>query len=122
MNEEEERESISLKVVSSSIESVDSGIARIHSTYLDEIDLGEKNLVTLRSENGIVTAKLVSDKLATKGAVVLREGDMKRLQVEEGDMIEMEPYSSVKDDIKDLWVKFKNRFKEETDEEMEDRT
>jgi hypothetical protein len=122
VNEEEERESISLKVVSSSIESVDSGIARIHSTYLDEIDLGEKNLVTLRSENGIVTAKLVSDKLATKGAVVLREGDMKRLQVEEGDMIEMEPYSSVKDDIKDLWVKFKNRFKEETDEEMEDRT
>ncbi|MGA1822423.1 MAG: hypothetical protein ACMUIG_07845 [Thermoplasmatota archaeon] len=117
MNDEEDLESISLKVVSSSIESVDSGIARIHSSYLDDIDLGENNLVTLRSEDRSVTAKLVSDKLADKGAVVLREGDMKRLQVDDGDMIDMEPYSSVKDDVKVLWEKFKDKFRKGSETE-----
>jgi hypothetical protein len=117
----EDIDSISLKVAMSKIGAVDHGIARINSKYLKDADLGDKNLVTLRSEDSSVTVRLVSDEIANEGVVSLREGDMEKLDVKEGDNIQMEPYTTVLEDTKEMWGRIKERFKKEEKEEEENK-
>jgi hypothetical protein len=118
-DEANEEEGITFKVKKSKIGSVDSGIARIHSSYLEDIELSDEHLVSIKSEEGGITAKLVSDRLAEKGFIVLRSADIDDLKVDEGSEVTLEPYVTVKDEMKDLWEKFKARFKSDDDEEEE---
>lgn len=119
MNKEEkqEDEGITFVVKESKIGSVDSGIARINSGYLKDIDLGEEHLVSIKSAEGEITVKLVSDKMAEKKKIVLRSADIEKLEVEEGSEVSLMPYTTVKEDMKDLWEKIKERFRSEEDEE-----
>ena len=62
-----EHEAIKLKAVTSKIKSVDSGIARIHSSYLDDIDMDEDHLVEIRAGKKSISAKLTADRFVGKG-------------------------------------------------------
>ncbi|MFO8051578.1 MAG: hypothetical protein R6V01_07770 [Thermoplasmatota archaeon] len=116
---EEETKGLTFTVKESRIDAVDTGIARIHSSYLEDIDIQDHHLVSIKSDEGEISVKLVSDKMADKGKVVLRSADMEDLKVKDGSEVTMEPYHTLKEDMEDLWEKFKNNFKKD-EEEQED--
>jgi hypothetical protein len=111
---------VTLKVQKSAIGSIDSGIARINSTYLKSFEKEEIGMVELRAGKKKKVVRLSSDRLVPRGKVVLREGDIEDLEVDEGDEIEIHPYHKLTDDLKEKWEKFKNRLKKKKDEEEED--
>ncbi len=107
---------IELSVKVSSIHSVETGIARIHSSYLEDMGDDIKMVVITFGEKDIV-ARLVSDRLAPKGVVILRSGDMESLKVKEGEMVTLTPYKKLTEGLKARWMKFKTRFKKDENEE-----
>ncbi|MFW3146450.1 MAG: hypothetical protein ACMUIE_06530 [Thermoplasmatota archaeon] len=119
--QKEEEHIVTLKVAESAIRSMDSGIARIHESYLKDIEEGEIDLVELRAGKKKKVVKLVADRLAKKNVVVLREGDMEDLKVKEGDEVEIHPYHSLKDDMKASWKRFKERLGGKHAEEEEEK-
>lgn len=120
-NENEEMEfAIKIKAKKSQISSVDSGIARIHESYVMDIEDEELKTVMLRNEDNKVAVKLVSDSRAPKNHIILREGDMEDLEVEDGDEIMITPYTNLGDDIKGQWNKLKEKIKKSKEEEEEE--
>ncbi len=107
---------IELSVKVSSIHSVETGIARIHSSYLEDMGDDIKMVVITFGEKDIV-ARLVSDRLAPRGVVILRSGDMESLKVKEGEMVTLTPYKKLTEGLKARWMKFKTRFKKDENEE-----
>lgn len=121
MKIENDDNSVTLKVHQSKVDSFDSGIARIHSSHMDSFEGDELEMVELRAGKKHKVVKLVSDRFAKKGRVVLREGDMKDLGIKNGDEVELRPYHTFSEDLKESWKKFQDRFRhhDEKDEEEE---
>jgi hypothetical protein len=119
-NDEQKELAIKLKVVQSKIKSVGAGVGRIHSSHLSELGDEAPELIVVRSEEHKKVVKLVSDRLAPDDGIVLREDDIEDLKVGEGDMVTIEPYSSISDDVKELWKKMKDKFKKKDEEEEEE--
>jgi len=103
---------IELKVKKSAIRSVEGGIARINSKYLKDCE-EELRMVVVATEKKNKVLKLVDDRLAPDGTIVLREGDMDDLKLEEGDMVRITPYKKLGAEIKGSWKKLKSRFKKD---------
>ncbi len=113
MSEEEIDEnefSIELKVKVSPIHSVESGIARINSSYLEDLE-EEMKMVTITNGDKEIVVKLVDDKLAREGIVILRSGDVEKLEVNAEDPVTIAPYKKLTDELKESWTKFRARFK-----------
>ena len=108
-----------LPVRKSKISSVEGGIARIHSSHMDMFEEDEEHRVVLKKEKNDIVVILVGDRLAPKDTITLRSGDMDDLEVEEGDIIEIEPYHKLTDDLKERWEKFISRFRKNDEEEDE---
>ncbi len=107
-----------MKVKKSAISSVGSGVARMHSSHLDVFDEEkEHEMISISSAERSIVAKLVSDRLAPRDVIILREGDMDELKIEEGDEVTIEPYQKMTDEIKGKWNKFVSRFKKEEEED-----
>ena len=120
-NEYEEAEfEIKVKAKMSAISSVDSGVARIHESYVKDIDEDDIKTVMLRKDDRKVAVKLVSDSRAPKNVVTLRKGDMDKLGIEDGEEIVITPYTSLSDDIKGKWKQFKEKLKKDEEEEEGD--
>jgi hypothetical protein len=121
MKEEQEEHFVTLKVATSAIKSMDSGMARIHESYMKDFENNEIELVELRAGKKKKVVKLVSDRLARKKIVILREGDMKDLNVNDGDEVEIHPYHTMGEGMKASWNRFLERFhaKKEKGEEEE---
>ncbi|MGA1848642.1 MAG: hypothetical protein ACMUHB_04800 [Thermoplasmatota archaeon] len=115
----EEEHFVTLKVHKSAIGSIDSGIVRINSTYLRSFEEEDIDMVELRAGKKKKVVRLASDRLVPRGKVVLREGDMEDLEVEEGDDLEIHPYHKLSDELKEKWAKFKDRLKRKNNEEDE---
>ncbi|MCK5774073.1 MAG: hypothetical protein KAH57_09835 [Thermoplasmata archaeon] len=116
-NEEVDVEfNIELNVKVSSIHSVETGIARINSSYLEDMGDDIKMVVITFGEKDIV-AKLVADRLAPEGVVILRSGDVDSLKVKAGEAVTLTPYKKLTEGLKARWMKFKARFKKDKDEE-----
>ena len=107
---------IELEVKVSSIHSVETGIARVNSSYLQDLGDDIKMVVITFDEKEIV-AKLVADRLAPEGVVILRSGDIEGLNVKEGDTVTLTPYKKLTEGLKASWMKFKARFKKDDQEE-----
>jgi formylmethanofuran dehydrogenase subunit D len=122
-NEKEEKDeeyAIEMKVVPSRISSVDSGIARINEMHLKELGNEEHHLIRIRSEKTTITSKLFGDKLVPEGQIVLREGDMEDLGVNNGDEVELLPYTTIKEDISTSWQNFKQKIRDTIKDKMEE--
>jgi hypothetical protein len=81
----------------------------------DEED--EEHMVVLKFGKKDLVVKIVSDRLAPTDTITLRSGDMESLEVKEGDIIEIEPYHKLTDELKEKWDKFISRFKRKDEEE-----
>jgi len=117
----DEDNKVTLKVHQSKIDSLDSGIARIHSSHMDNFEKDEIEMVELRAGKKNKVVKLVSDRFAKKGRVVLRKGDMDDLNIKNGDEVELHPYHTFSEDLKESWKKFQEKFRhyDEKDEQEE---
>ena len=111
---------MTLKVQKSAITSIDSGVARINSGHLDVFEKDEIEMIELRAGKKHKVVKLVSDRLADKDHVVLREGDMEDLEIEDGDEVELHPYHTFSEDLKESWQKFKEKFRRHKEEDEEE--
>jgi hypothetical protein len=117
-NDDDDDVILKLPVRKSMISSVEGGIARLHSSHMDVFeDENEEHMVVLRHEKKNIVVRIVSDRLAPKDTITLRSGDMDDLDVKEGDMIEIEPYHKLTDELKETWNKFISRFKRKDEEE-----
>jgi len=110
---------ISLPVKKSRIASVDGGIARLHSSHMDMFEEDESNMVVVRYGKKDKVVRLVSDRFAPRNVIILRPGDMEDLDVNEGEMVDIEPYHKLKDELKETWHKFASRFKKKDEDEEE---
>lgn len=119
--EEIDIEALKLQVYQSSIGSVGSGIARMNSIHLEIFGDDPPQLVLVRSEEKEKTVKLVSDRLAEKGKIILRKDDMVDLNLKDGDEVEILPYTKLSDDLKNKWDHFKERFRKDDEEEEEEK-
>ena len=117
---ESEEHKVTLKVAKSSIGSVDSGVARMNSSLLSCFGDDHPEMVTVSFGKKTKVLHLVSDRLAKKDRLVLREGDMKDLKVSDGDEVIIEPYTTLSEDMKASWKKFKDRLKKKNEEDEED--
>ena len=117
---EDESNSVILKVHLSKVDSFDSGIARINSSHMDDFEKDEIEMVELKAGNKQKVVKLVSDRFAKIGHVVLREGDMEDLEIKDGDDVEIRPYHSFSEDLKESWKKFKDRFRDHDENDKEE--
>jgi hypothetical protein len=116
--ENDEEVVLKLPVRKSKISSVEGGIARIHSSHMDVFDEeDEEHMVVLKFGKKDLVVKIVSDRLAPTDTITLRSGDMESLEVKEGDIIEIEPYHKLTDELKEKWDKFISRFKRKDEEE-----
>jgi len=119
-HEKDEDVIISLPVKKSRISSVDGGIARLHSSHMEMFEEDESHMVVVRYGKKDKVVHLVSDRFAEKNVIILRPGDMEDLEVDEGDMVDIEPYHKLKDELKETWQKFASRFKRKDEDEEEE--
>ncbi|MGA1792445.1 MAG: hypothetical protein ACMUHM_00685 [Thermoplasmatota archaeon] len=117
--EKDEEVIISLPVKKSSISSVDGGIARLHTSHMDMFEDEESHMVIVRYGKKDKVVRLVSDRFAPKNVIILRQGDMEDLEVDEGDAVDIEPYHKLKDELKETWEKFASRFRKKDEDEEE---
>jgi predicted DNA-binding antitoxin AbrB/MazE fold protein len=108
---------VTLKVQKSEVKSFDSGIARINSSHMEAFDEDHLKMVELRAGKKHKVVKLVSDRFAKKGHVVLREGDMEDLKINDGDEVQLYPYHKISEDLKNTWKKFQDRFRQHKEED-----
>lgn len=106
-----------LPVRKSKISSVEGGIARVHSSHMDIFEDDEEHRVVLKHGKKDIVVILVSDRLAPKDSITLRSGDMEDLDIDEGEMIDIEPYHKLTDELKETWNKFIAKFKRKDEEE-----
>jgi len=117
--ETDEEVAVTLPVHKSAISSVDKGIARLHSSHMDMFEEDEDRMVLLKNGKKKIVVKLVSDRFARKDMIILRSGDMDDLDVKEGDLVKIEPYHKMTDEIKESWKMFVKKFKREEEDEEE---
>ncbi|MGA1819421.1 MAG: hypothetical protein ACMUHU_00265 [Thermoplasmatota archaeon] len=110
---------ISLPVKKSRISSVDAGIARLHTSHMDMFEDDGSHMVVVRYGKKDKVVRLVSDRLAPKNVIILRQGDMEDLDVDEGDTVDIEPFHKLKDELKDTWKKFASRFRKKNEDQEE---
>ncbi|MBN1539760.1 MAG: hypothetical protein JW939_06410 [Candidatus Thermoplasmatota archaeon] len=108
---------ISLPVQRSKISSVEEGIARVHSSHMDMFSDQETGMVVIRNGKKRTVVKIVGDRFAPANMIILRAGDMERLDVNEGDKVDIEPYQKLSGELKETWQKFVSRFKKKDKEE-----
>lgn len=119
VNDNDEHIVLRLPVRKSKIFSIESGIARIHSSHMDMFEDEEEHRVVLKHEKKDIVVILLSDRLAPKDTITLRAGDMEDLEIHEGDVVEIEPYHKLTDELKETWDRFISRFKRKGEEEEE---
>ena len=115
-----EEHQVTLKVAKSSIGSVDSGVARMNSSHLSCFGDEPPEMVTVSFGKKKKVLHLVADRLAKKDRLIMREGDMEDLKVDEDDEVIIEPYTTLSEDMSASWKKFKNRFKKNDDDEEDE--
>ncbi|MBN1390109.1 MAG: hypothetical protein JXA22_05650 [Candidatus Thermoplasmatota archaeon] len=108
--EEKEDVNISLPVRRSRISSVEGGIARLHHSHLDMFRDEEMRTAVIRHGKKHCVVKLVGDEIAPTDVIILRSGDMKHLGIDEGDVVEVEPYHEMTGELRETWQKFVSRF------------
>lgn len=109
---------LKLPVRKSKISSVEGGIARIHSSHMEVFEEeDEDHMVVLKHGKKDLVVRIVSDRLAPRDTITLRSGDMEDLDVTEGDIVDVEPYHKLTDELKEKWNKFISRFKKKDEEE-----
>ncbi|MGA1820975.1 MAG: hypothetical protein ACMUIG_00450 [Thermoplasmatota archaeon] len=87
-DEKDEATTVSLEVKRSPISG--SGIARVNNGVLNDLpDLveGKTVLVTFKKKNRVL--RLVADDIIHSGLISLRQKDMEKLRVREGDVVEL---------------------------------
>lgn len=114
----EEENYVTLKVARSAITSMESGIARIHDSHMKGFNENEMEQVELRAGKKKKVVKLVSDRMAKKNTVILRNGDMDDLKVNEGSDIELHPHHTMREDMKASWKSFTERLRGKKEEEL----
>lgn len=115
-DENEEELIISLPVRKSAISSVESGIARLNSSHMEMFEAVEEPMALISGEKKSIVVRIVSDRLAPEGVITLRNKDMETLDVEEGDMVDISPYSKLSDELTVSWKKFISKFKRKKEE------
>lgn len=92
---EEEDYAIELIVKKSPISG--SGIVRVNTRILDNEDFVEGGLALVKcgEKNGRVM-KLVADSMMEEGMTSIRQKDMERLEVEEGERVTLHSYKGIK--------------------------
>jgi len=119
-HEKDEDVIISLPVRKSKISSVEGGIARLHFSHMKMFEEDDQHMVVLKNGKKDKVVRIVSDRLAPKNVIILRAGDMEDLELEDGDIVDIEPYHKLTDELKETWQKFVSRFKKsDEDEEIE---
>lgn len=119
VNEKDEEVKISLPVRRSKISSVEEGIARLHSSHMEMFNEQETSMVLIRNGKKHSVVKIVGDRFAPENMIILRAGDMEHLDIDEGDMVDIEPYHKLTGELKEKWQKFVSRFKSNEKEEKE---
>jgi hypothetical protein len=97
MGDESKEEGIELIVRRSPISG--AGIARVHRSITDDSDFEEGKVVLVKSEDHSRVLRLVSDNMMMKGRISLREKDMARLKVKEGERVRLLPMKGVGDHL-----------------------
>jgi hypothetical protein len=118
--EVEEGIHVSLPVKMSAIHSVERGLARIHLSHMDMFEGEEHPMAVLTNGKKSVVVKIVSDRLAPTGYITLRSKDMEALDVKDGEEVQLSPYSTLTEDLKSSWRKFKERHRKKEEEEEGD--
>ena len=113
----DENMKVSLPVRMSAISSVESGLARIHISHMEMFEGHEHPMAVISKDKKRVVVKIVADRLALEGFITLRNKDMESLGIKESDVVDLEPYSKLTDELKVSWNKFKDRFKKKDEEE-----
>ena len=115
----DENMKISLPVRMSAISSVESGLARLHISHIEMFEGNEHPMAVISKDKKRIVVKIVADRFAPEGYITLRNKDMDSLGIREGDIIDLEPYSKLTDELKVSWNKLKDRFKKNDDGDAE---
>ncbi len=107
VTDKKELKELPLKVIKSSI--LGGGIARINKDDLQEIGFDQTSNLSVSSEEKGVILKTVPDKITEKGTIIIREKDMGRLEIEEGDTVLVGDYETLKSEIKEDLSKIKEK-------------
>lgn len=113
-----EKVSISLKVKMSKIRM--GGIARVNSEILPHIEVEKGDMVQVHGPGKNILVKLTADPLIDMDTISLREPDMKKLNVNEGDEVELMAHASIADKLGDLKENILKKFKKSDEEEDEE--
>ena len=98
MTEETEKEQgIYLVVRKSPISG--SGIARVNKLILEMPEFTEGKVALVENEKFNRVLRIVGDSMMQKGRISLRQKDMDKLKVKEGDKVKLLPVTSVSDHI-----------------------
>jgi hypothetical protein len=93
----EEEKGIELIVRKSPISG--SGIARVHSSIIDLPEFNEGKVALIEKEKNHRVLRLVADSMMMKGRISIRQKDMDKLKVKEGEKVKMLPVKGVGDHI-----------------------
>ena len=93
IDKEQEEKGIELIVRKSPISG--SGIARGHSSIIDRPEFNEGKVALIEKEKYYRVLRLVADSMMMKGRISIRQKDMDKLKVKEGDKVKMLPVKIV---------------------------
>ena len=119
------KKSISLKIRKSDVERV--GVVRVNDEILSKLEIEEGDRVTVSKDEEAVIRKAFGDSSVKKDEIFLRPTAREKLEVNDGDIVDIEKYEtvgeSVKEDLGDIKTKLgagidkiKEKFKKEEDE------
>lgn len=126
MNKEvDEHISLDLKVRKSDIERV--GIARVNDKVLSKLRVEEGERVVITKDEQSILRKAFGDEAVKEDEIFLRPTSREELDVKEGDVVKVEDYETVGEEIKEKLgdikeklgkgvSKLKEKFKKEEDE------
>lgn len=126
MNKEvDEHISLDLKVRKSDIERV--GIARVNDKVLSKLQVEEGERVVITKDEQSILRKAFGDEAVKEDEIFLRPTSREELDVKEGDVVKVEDYETVGEEIKEKLgdikeklgkgvSKLKEKFKKEEDE------
>ena len=76
-----------------------SGIARVNISILQLPEFTEGKVVLVENEGNKKVLRIVGDNMMSKGRISLRQKDMDRLKVKEGDKVRLLPVKGVGDHL-----------------------
>ena len=118
---EEENKVIELRVIRSKIKGK-QGVVRINERHLGEVDFEEGDSAELMkkgADSGIIV-KVFADHFMKPGIISVREEDMKKMKVEEGEELILRSYETYREKIRDGYEHVKEKLKRKKDEDEEE--